>query len=259
MVALAEGLSIAFTAFLLISQIRHAVTGTLDGREPGHLEAGLQVFASLTLAGVLVWLEITRRSLVIRVGSYVFGALGLGASLLGLLFALNPLLDITDDIVGGGIILNTLLPAYLMPALAALGLALVSRGRRPRWFTLGALALAFLLQFIWLVAEIRHLFQGPEIGLWKDTSDAEIYTYSAAFLVMGLALLAYGILRGSQPARLASGLYVLLTVGKVFLVDMDGLTGVWRALSFIGLGLALVGIGLVYQKLVFGRRPAQAT
>ncbi len=255
-VALAEALSIAFTAFLLITQIRHAITGTLDGREPGHLEAGLQAFASLTLGGVLVWLEITRRSLPIRIGSYVFGAAALGIAVLGLVMGVNPLLN-SSERVGGGALFNTLLPAYLMPAIAAVALSLLARGRRPAWFCWAALGLGFVLQFIWMVAEIRHLFQGETISLWRATSDAELYAYSAAFLAMGVALLAYGILRGSQTARMASGVYILLTVGKVFLVDMDGLTGVWRALSFIGLGLALVGIGLVYQKLVFGRpRPA---
>jgi uncharacterized membrane protein len=251
-VALAEALAMAFTAFLLITQIRHAITGTLDAREPGHLEAGLQAFASLTLAGVLVWLEITRRSLVIRIGSYVFGAAALGMAVLGLVIAVNPLLN-RSELVGGGAIFNTLLPAYLMPAIAAVALSYVARGRRPAWFCWAALGLGFVLQFLWMVAEIRRLFQGELIEFSRPTSDAEIYAYSAAFLVMGLALLAIGIVRGSQTARLASGVYILLTVGKVFLIDMDGLTGVWRALSFIGLGLALVGIGLVYQKLVFGR------
>ena len=47
----------------------------------------------------------------------------------------------------------------------------------------------------------------------------------------------------------------LLTVAKVFLVDMAGLTGVFRALSFIGLGLVLVGIGWLYQRLLFPPRP----
>ncbi|MCZ8097683.1 MAG: DUF2339 domain-containing protein [Burkholderiales bacterium] len=253
-VALAEALAIAFTAFLAITQIRHAITGTLDAREPGHLEAGLQAFASLTLGGVLVWLEITRRSLVIRIGSYVLGATALGIAVLGLVVAVNPLLNGSER-VGGGAIFNTLLPAYLMPAIAAVVLSVLARGRRPAWFCWAALGLGFVLQFLWMVAEIRHLFQGEVIVFSRTTSDAEIYAYSAAFLVMGLALLAYGIVRGSQTARLASGVYILLTVGKVFLIDMDGLTGVWRALSFIGLGLALVGIGLVYQKLVFGRPP----
>ena len=45
---------------------------------------------------------------------------------------------------------------------------------------------------------------------------------------------------------------------KVFLFDMAGLTGAYRALSFIGLGLVLVGIGLVYQKLVFRPRRRRA-
>lgn len=253
-VALAEALSMAFTAFLLITEIRHAVTGTLDAREPGHLEAGLQAFASLTLGSVLVWLEISRRSLVIRIGSYLFGGAALAIAVLGLLVFANPLLN-PGERIGGGAVLNTLLPAYLMPALAAVALALLARGRRPAWFSWAALGLGFALQFVWMVALIRHIFQGPSIVVWRPTSDAEIYTYSAAFLAMGLLLLAYGVLRGSQSARMASGVYVLLTVGKVFLIDMDGLTGVWRALSFIGLGLALVGIGLVYQKLVFGARP----
>ena len=41
----------------------------------------------------------------------------------------------------------------------------------------------------------------------------------------------------------------------MFLLDLAGLQGVLRALSFLGLGVALIGIGLVYQKLIFARRP----
>jgi uncharacterized membrane protein len=69
-------------------------------------------------------------------------------------------------------------------------------------------------------------------------------------------LLLIGIALASKPARLASAAVVLLTVAKVFLVDMADLTGVWRALSFIGLGLVLVGIGLLYQRLLFPHRAA---
>ena len=69
----------------------------------------------------------------------------------------------------------------------------------------------------------------------------------------------FGIAFRSQPARLASAAITLLTVGKVFLVDMAGLTGVFRALSFIGLGLVLVGIGWLYQRLLFPPRPKATT
>jgi uncharacterized membrane protein len=47
----------------------------------------------------------------------------------------------------------------------------------------------------------------------------------------------------------------MLTIGKVFVFDMAGLTGVWRALSLIGLGVVLVGIGRVYQRLLFAKQP----
>jgi len=42
----------------------------------------------------------------------------------------------------------------------------------------------------------------------------------------------------------------------VFLYDMTGLGGFWRAFSVICLGAVLIGIGLVYQRLVFARRAA---
>jgi uncharacterized membrane protein len=47
---------------------------------------------------------------------------------------------------------------------------------------------------------------------------------------------------------------VTLAVLKVFLVDMQGLTGLYQALSFIGLGIVLLGIGWLYQRLLFPQR-----
>jgi uncharacterized membrane protein len=93
-----------------------------------------------------------------------------------------------------------------------------------------------------------------------ETTDPEQYTLSAVWLGFGVALLIVGLLLDSKPARLASAAVVVLTIAKVFLVDMSDLTGIWRALSFIGLGLVLVGIGYLYQRLLFPpRRPVQGT
>ena len=254
-VALTEALALIFAWLLVSFEIRHAVNGALDMRAPGHVEAGLQVFATLGFAIGLLRLEALRRSLVLRLATYVFGFMGLAGAVAGLMILDNPLMD-SSERVYGGLVLNTLLPGYLLPALAAILLGRWARGKRANWFVLGALALGFVLHFLWMVTAVRHAFHGESIPLWRSTSDAEGYTYSAVFLLTGLALLAIGIVLRSAPARLASALYVLLTVGKVFLFDMSGLEGAWRALSFIGLGLALVGIGLVYQKFVFVRQPA---
>ena len=68
-------------------------------------------------------------------------------------------------------------------------------------------------------------------------------------------LLALGAFLRSQPVRIASAAVVVLTVLKVFLVDMHDLTGIYQALSFIGLGAALIGIGWFYQRLLFPRLP----
>ena len=43
---------------------------------------------------------------------------------------------------------------------------------------------------------------------------------------------------------------MLISVAKAFLIDMSNLEGVLRALSFIGLGAVLIGIGLFYQKIL---------
>jgi len=44
-----------------------------------------------------------------------------------------------------------------------------------------------------------------------------------------------------------------LVCAKVFLIDMSGLTDLYRVASFLGLGLSLVGIGYIYQRFVFPR------
>jgi uncharacterized membrane protein len=44
----------------------------------------------------------------------------------------------------------------------------------------------------------------------------------------------------------------LIAVVKVFLIDMAHLEGLFRVLSFIGLGVALIGIGRFYQTILTG-------
>jgi len=55
----------------------------------------------------------------------------------------------------------------------------------------------------------------------------------------------------SRPVRFASAAVTILTVLKVFVVDMSNLTGIYQALSFIGLGIVLLGIARFYQRLLF--------
>ena len=71
------------------------------------------------------------------------------------------------------------------------------------------------------------------------------------WLLLAIVYLAYGLVRGSVPARAASGMLLAVTTAKVGIFDLAGVTGLWRALSFICLGAILIGIGMIYQKLIF--------
>ena len=117
-----------------------------------------------------------------------------------------------------------------------------------------ACAAALVLALAYVTLEIRRLYHGPVLST-GPTTDAEQYTYSIAWLIFGVALLGAGIVFNSQRARLASAAVIALTIGKAFLIDMSELTGVYRALSFMGLGVVLVAIGWLYQRILFRKAP----
>ena len=56
----------------------------------------------------------------------------------------------------------------------------------------------------------------------------------------------------NQNLRKISAGLIVLVILKAFFIDMANLTGILRALSFIGLGGVLVAVGLVYQRLLVG-------
>ena len=79
---------------------------------------------------------------------------------------------------------------------------------------------------------------------------------SAAWLAIAVALLLAGVKLADTALRVAGLALLTLTVCKVFVLDADELRGVLRILSFLGLGLALIGIGLLYGKVLGGSRAA---
>ena len=87
--------------------------------------------------------------------------------------------------------------------------------------------------------------------MFHPTSAPEHWAHSFAWLLLGIAFLGYGLLRHSLEARIASAALIVLAALKITLFDLAGIGGIWRALSFICLGAVLIGIGLVYQRLVF--------
>jgi uncharacterized membrane protein len=250
---LCDALGLLFAALLVFFQIRHALNnGDPLAPTSGHVEQGLLALTSLGFAGVLIRLDIARANPIFRAASLVFGVISAFGVLIGLGLVQNPLFS--GDPVRGPVIFSSLSLAYLVPGLAAIVLARVARGaQRPAWFVRGAAVVGLVLLFAYVTLELRHAFQGQHLLIWQSTGAPEVWSYSVAWLALGLVFLFYGLWRGSTEARLASAVLVVLSVLKVFLYDLTGIGGFWRAFSVICLGAVLIGIGLVYQKLVFAR------
>jgi len=250
-----DSTAILFTVLLCFFEIRHyANDGDVYARQGGLGELALQVSVGLALAIGLERLRGRTPSIVHDVAAVIVAGLSLAAIVFGLLIGENPLF--TGRPVGGALF-NLILLGYGLPALLAITLALIARTTRPMPYRAVAAVTSVVLTLMFLSLEVTRAFHGSVLTA-GPTTDAEQYTYSAVWLGFGVVLLLVGIALASKPARLASAAVVLLTVAKVFMVDMSGLSGVWRALSFIGLGLVLVGIGYLYQRLLFPRRSAPA-
>jgi uncharacterized membrane protein len=174
--------------------------------------------------------------------------LGLAHLLLTQLLLGNPLL--TPTFVGDLFLFNLLTLAYLAPALftALYSVTAKERGDRQTALWFGGATLVLLLTFATL--QIRQVFQGGDLP-GGDTSDMEWYVYSIVWLLIGVGLFSLSFYRGGRDLRLAAMMVITLATAKGFLFDMAALTGFLRAISFIGFGGALIGIGLLYQRFVF--------
>jgi len=187
-------------------------------------------------------------------GWNIVGGAGLGWTVIVTLLAANPYWNGFE--VGDTPIFNLLLPAYGLPALLlALG---ANELARQRHFLLSRIvtAASVVLTIATALLEIRQAFHGSRLDI-GPLVQAETYSYSAGLLLVSLSLLAGGLRWPKSDLRLAGFVLLALTLAKAFLIDMDDLTGLWRAASFLGLGLCLIGVGYAYQRLQRGSAAPQ--
>ena len=250
-----ESAAILFTVLLAFMEIRHAVNnGDVYRQSAGLTEIALQVCVALAMAIGLERLRVRTGSVVHNAGAILLTAFAGLATVFGLLILETPILWPID--VGGGFI-NLLLLAYALPSALALLLSYAVAGRRPVGYANTIAAGALVLALTYVTFEIRRLYHGPVMAA-GPTTDAEQYTYSIAWLAFGVVLLGIGILLNSQRARLASAAVIALTILKAFVIDMSTLTGVYRALSFMCLGVVLMAIAWLYQRILFRRQAPPA-
>ncbi len=154
---------------------------------------------------------------------------------------------------GPAFFFNALLLQFGIPTLAACFLAFMSARQGHESFRRFYQIAAMLLGFVWATFLVQDFFGGSRLVDSRNSS-TEIYTYSVVWLLLAIVYQAIGLIRRQSVIHVGSLLLLLLTVGKVFLVDAAHLEGLFRVLSFLLLGFALIGIGYFYNKVVFARR-----
>ena len=249
-VAVLESGAAAFATVLVALEIRHwAHNGVLARPGTSFLECALHVCS----LGILALMTMRGAARLQRpVLNWVWRIQG-GLALLGgvLLILVNPIIG--DARIHGLPILNELLLAYVVPAiLAALAMRheLLRNDEGVRKL-LGVYALVAV--FTWITVEIRYAFHPGNMNfIFVRVLDAELWAWSGGWLVYGIALMIGGIRFRVKSLRLAALAVIGFTALKIFVVDMAGLTGLWRVLSFLGLGLTLIGLGAVFRRFVAG-------
>lgn len=218
--------SLGFENYSLLEQSLHSISWLVSGyglyRRQRQSARSVQQLAAMILIGLAAG-----QVLVMQV----------------LLF--NPLT--TGDQVGAWMFFDKLFLAYLVPALLAGLICREAQLQKHRLASAFAGAIGLALTLLYISLEVRHFFQGENLK-FGVMSNAEGYGYSVAWLVYAGILLAIGFLRQHAVLRQISLGLILLVVVKVFLWDMSVLTGLYRAASFLGLGLSLIGIGFLYQR-----------
>lgn len=244
-----EAAAVLFALLTAAMLVRHAMSGgIIDGAAVTLAEQSIYTMIMLGAGAILVALDARSPSAVMRIGSLAAAVLSVLLIAIRHFGTLNPLF--TGEPTGRIPVFDLLLIGYLVPAAGAAGLAWFARDRRPLWYSVMLALTSAALAFTWVSLTVRRLFQGENLAFWRGMSQLETYAYSAVWLALGVGILVLGVRFASQALRVASGLLVALAVAKVFLFDMAELEGVLRAVSFIGLGAVLIGIGLFYQRLL---------
>ncbi len=242
-----EGISLGLAISLVSLELRVLIGGGVTSDEPQLLEMSAHILTWLGAAYGLIYRQQIFSSFISLWGARVLVAASCVAIIFLSLGALSPI--VTEDPVPGNVIFNALLLAYAGPVIL-LGL-IARRADALGWAkirpALGLLALVLALAYVTL--ETKRVFQGPAMVAWPLTA-AEAYAYSAVWLLSAFALFVAGIKLARQYIRYAGLGVMALVVVKVFVSDMSDLEGLYRILSFMGLGICLVGMGWLYTRFV---------
>lgn len=168
-----------------------------------------------------------------------------GLSYLAIFLATAAGLDWAHEHIGTTPITNEGLLLYGAPCLIFFSVYQFGPHHFQKW----AWRLSGLAVFVFVNLQIRHWWTNSFDIFYLPVSNPELLAYSAVWLVIAVGVLLAGLQWSNQSWHRQGIILLGLVVAKIFLIDMDDLSGLLRVASFLGLGLALLGLSFLHQKL----------
>jgi uncharacterized membrane protein len=168
---------------------------------------------------------------------------------------------------GGMRIFNWLTYTYLVPVaamiLGARVLAPIEAERARSWeaLSIGAARVAGLIimgavaiGFAWTNLTVLDWFaEGDRLRVDLSRLPARDLALSLSWVAYAGGMLVLGVARRAAALRWVGLLLLVVTIVKVFLYDLGHLDDLYRVASFIGLGVSLILVSVLYQRFVSGR------
>jgi uncharacterized membrane protein len=103
----------------------------------------------------------------------------------------------------------------------------------------------------WIVAGLA-LFVGlnyeTAAGFVTYGRDARVVSLSVLWALYSAGLMVLGFRRRLTGARITALVLFAITIGKIFLIDMDKVSTPFRVISFMGVGVLLIGASYLYYR-----------
>ncbi|MBI2681678.1 MAG: DUF2339 domain-containing protein [Acidobacteriales bacterium] len=161
-----------------------------------------------------------------------------------------------DEFAATRILFNARFATYLV-AVIVLGLIahqVRAEGNERHWGYVWATITLNILALMALSYEARDFFYRGYLAVnaegqnWLDFQTYRDFAYSLVWMIYGAGLMAYGFIRQVTVLRWQALVLISVVLVKVFVYDVSQLSTGLRGLSFLALGVLLLGISYVYQK-----------
>ncbi len=251
-----RGLSTGATAWVLGLTIAHIVLGGFGFRQRMSSEiATLLVAVGLALSGVTLALALDGPALVAAwsaeaaILAWVARTTGEQRALVfsGAFIVLAALHTVLDEappeaLVDGVENLGTAIVAVLCVAVSALVIGTLVTSPDLRMILFAAAAVGFVYATSLLIVDV---IQGDAL----ERSQTAQVALSCFWGVVGLVAIVVGLVRDVRELRFGGLALLGLGVAKLFLYDLSELDELYRVLSFVVVGLVLLGGAYAYQRV----------